>query len=87
MHPYAAAYRLLAETDLADELHRIQAPPLVATGKHDAGSNPRMAALMHVRIPDSKLKVLSGLRHSILAEAPEVVAGLLCDFLMPADNE
>ena len=78
---YAAAYRVLAETDLADELHRISANTLVTTGEHDIGSNTRMAALMHDRIAGSKLAILPALRHSLLAEAPEVVGALLVDFL------
>lgn len=78
---YAAAYRVLAESDLAEDLHRIQAETLVTTGEFDIGSNPRMAALMHERIKGSQLNVLPGLRHSLLAEAPEVVAGLIRDFL------
>ena len=78
---YAAAYRVLAETDLADELHRIEAPTLVMTGEFDQGSNPRMAGVMHERIAGSKLKILPGLRHSIRVEAPAIVAGELRSFL------
>ncbi len=80
-HCYAAAYRVLATTDLADELHRIRTPTLIVTGEGDAGSNPRMARLMHERIPGSQLHVLPGLRHSILVEAPRLVAGLVEEFL------
>ena len=78
---YAAAYRVLAETDLVDDLHRIEAETLVTTGEFDIGSNPRVAALMHERIAGSKLVVLPGLRHSLLGEAPVIVAGLIRDFL------
>jgi pimeloyl-ACP methyl ester carboxylesterase len=78
---YAAAYRVLATTDLADELHRIRAPTLIVTGEGDVGSNPRMARLMHERIGGSRLCVLPGLRHAILVEAPDRVAGLLEEFL------
>ena len=78
---YAASYRVLALTDLADRLGAITAPTLVVTGEHDQGSNPRMARLMHARIAGSTLRILPGLRHSILIEAPDVVAGLLGDFL------
>jgi pimeloyl-ACP methyl ester carboxylesterase len=46
------------------------------------GSNPRMAAFMHERIAGSRLAILPGLRHSILMEAPDVVASLLRDFLL-----
>jgi (E)-2-((N-methylformamido)methylene)succinate hydrolase len=78
---YAAAYRVLATTDLADRLPEIEASTLVVTGEHDQGSNPRMARLMHARIKGSVLRILPGLRHSILIEAPELVAGILGDFL------
>jgi len=80
-HCYAAAYRVLATTDLVDELDRIRAPTLVVTGEGDVGSSPRMARLMHERIPGSRLQILPGLRHSILVEAPEVVARLVEEFL------
>lgn len=82
---YAAAYRVLATSDLADELHRITAPTLVMTGEFDQGSNPRMARLMHERITGSELQILPGLRHSILLEAPDLVAGNLRDFLTRPD--
>ncbi len=78
---YAAAYRVLAETDLIDRLAQITAPTLVTTGEHDQGSNPRMARLMHERIAGSVLRILPVLRHSILVEAPDTVATLLDDFL------
>jgi pimeloyl-ACP methyl ester carboxylesterase len=40
-----------------------------------------MARLMHERIAGSRLHVLPGLRHSILVEAPDLVARLLAEFL------
>jgi len=80
---YAAAYRVLATTDLAGELGRIQAPTLIVTGEGDVGSSPRMARLMHERIPGSRLHVLPGLRHSLLVEAPEAVAKLIEEFVTP----
>lgn len=78
---YAAAYRVLALTDLANRLPEIRADALVMTGEHDQGSNPRMAWLMHERIKGSILRILPMLRHSILVEAPDAVAGVLEDFL------
>tara|TARA_B100000676_G_scaffold306035_2_gene361467 strand:- start:642 stop:1436 length:795 start_codon:yes stop_codon:yes gene_type:complete len=79
---YASAYRVLAQTDLADQLYAITAPTLVATGDGDVGSNTRMAKLMHERIPGSSLHIFENLRHSILAEAPDRVAALIRDFLL-----
>jgi len=78
---YAAAYRVLAETDFGGFLDQIRVPTLIATGEDDVGSNPRMARFMHDRIPGSELRILPGLRHSILIEAPEMVAGLMREFL------
>ncbi len=40
---YAAAYRVLAETDFGGFLDQIRCPTLIATGEEDVGSNPRMA--------------------------------------------
>lgn len=74
---YAAAYRVLAETDLADRLHEITAPTLIATGDGDIGSNPRMARLMHDRIAGSELHILENLRHAAMTEAPERIARLI----------
>lgn len=78
---YASAYRVLAQTDFGGLLDQIRVPVLIATGEEDAGSNPRMALYMHERISGSKLHILPGLRHSILTEAPDEVAGLMRGFL------
>jgi pimeloyl-ACP methyl ester carboxylesterase len=79
---YAAAYRVLAESDFGEQLAHIRCPTLIATGADDVGSNPRMAAFMHERIRDSRLEILPGLRHCILIEAPQQVAALMRDFLV-----
>ena len=79
---YAAAYRVLAQTDFGGLLDQIHVPALIATGEQDQGSNPRMARYMHERISGSKLHILPGLRHSILTEAPEQVALLMRGFLV-----
>lgn len=78
---YAASYRVLALTDLAERLPEITAATLVMTGENDKGSNTRMARLMVDRIPHARLRILPGLRHSILIEAPETVAQHLTEFL------
>jgi pimeloyl-ACP methyl ester carboxylesterase len=78
---YAAAYRVLATSDLADRLSGIRVPTLVATGEHDIGSNTRMARLMAERIANAKLHIFARLRHSILTEAPVEVARVMEEFL------
>jgi pimeloyl-ACP methyl ester carboxylesterase len=42
---------------------------------------------MHERIPGSQLEILPGLRHSILIEAPDLVAALMRPFLAGEDGE
>ncbi|AEF21084.1 alpha/beta fold hydrolase [Pseudomonas fulva] len=79
---YAAAYRILAESDFGEALSSIQCPTLVATGADDAGSNPRMASFMHQQIAGSRLHIFPGLRHSILTEAPDLVASVMREFLL-----
>jgi pimeloyl-ACP methyl ester carboxylesterase len=72
---YSAAYKVLASEDLDLELEAISVPTL--TGELDLGSNPRMAELMHRRIKSSTLRIIPGLKHSILIEAPQIVASML----------
>jgi 3-oxoadipate enol-lactonase len=84
---YAAAYRVLAQTDFGGLIDQISVPTLIATGEEDQGSNPRMAHFMHERIPGSQLEILPGLRHSILIEAPDLVAALMRRFLASEDKE
>jgi 3-oxoadipate enol-lactonase len=78
---YAAAYAVLAGSDFVDRLHEIACPALVMTGEHDVGSTPRMAGTMSARIPDARLKILPGLKHSVLLEAPDLVAETIEQFL------
>lgn len=81
LESYLEAYRVFGTTELIDTLHRIDRPVLVMTGEFDQGSNTRMARAMHDLIPGSDLIVLPGLKHSVLVEAPGLVARHLRDFL------
>jgi 3-oxoadipate enol-lactonase len=78
---YAAAYTVFSTSDLGERLHGICTPTLVATGEHDVGSNTRMAQFMQAQIPGAELRILAGLKHSVLVEAPEVVAAMVVEFL------
>ena len=78
---YAAAYRVLAAYDLAEELHRIPHETLVTTGEFDQGSNTRMARLMAARIPKSQLRIIPELKHALLLEAPDILAGQIRSFV------
>ena len=77
---YAAAYRVLAENDLADELHKIVTPTLAITGECDAGSPPRMSRLIANRVRSGRVAILPAFKHAVLLEAPEKIALLLEQF-------
>ena len=83
---YAATYQVLAGNDLADHLGSIRIPTLVMTGENDIGSTPRMAAVMKERIADCRLRILPDLRHSLLLEAPALVAQEIERFLADTDR-
>ena len=78
---FLAAYDVLTVNDLGQRLNEIATPTLIITGEHDIGSNTRMARMMHERIVGSELHILPGLKHSILLEAPALVALPLAAFL------
>jgi pimeloyl-ACP methyl ester carboxylesterase len=70
---YTNAYRVLATTDLVDDLHRIKAPLLAMTGEFDVGSPPRMSQAMAQRT-GGRAVVLPGSRHDVLDECPQLIA-------------
>lgn len=78
---YAAAYTVFATSDLGNRIDAIRKPTLISTGEHDVGSNVRMARMMHAAIAGSHLHILPGLRHSVLVEAPQLVADMFIHFL------
>ncbi len=84
---YLEAYRVFGQTELVDTLHAIVQPTLVMTGEFDQGSNVRMAETMHQLIPNSELRILPGLRHSVLVEASAQVSGHIRKFLKKPGEE
>jgi len=79
--PYAAAYRVLATTDLIEQADAILAPTLVVTGELDQGSTPRMSAAIAARVPGAELVVVEGRKHYLHLEVPEVLAAHIASFL------
>lgn len=82
LESYLEAYRVFGTTELVDTLHRIDRPVLIMTGEFDQGSNTRMARDMCELIPGSELIILPGLKHSVLVEASDVVAGHVREFFL-----
>ncbi|MDA2893314.1 alpha/beta fold hydrolase [Mycolicibacterium sp. BiH015] len=70
---YAAAYRVLASTDLADDLPSITAPTLAITGELDEGSPPHMCDLI-AQATGGHAVIVPGVKHDILREQPDRIA-------------
>jgi (E)-2-((N-methylformamido)methylene)succinate hydrolase len=70
---YTAAYRVLATTDLADDLHQISAPTLAITGEYDIGSPPHMSELIAERT-GGRAVIVAGVKHNILQEQSTRIA-------------
>lgn len=81
----AGAFRAFIEGDLGARLHEITTPTLIMTGENDPISTADMARFMHREINGSALHILPGLRHSVLLEAPQLVADRMAAFLSKAD--
>jgi len=86
---YLTTYKLFATQDMyrADDLGRIQAPTLVATGELDPGSTPDMARQLALRIHGARVQILAEQRHMMPVESPRLVNQMLLDFLKQADAQ
>ena len=74
-------FHIYAKTEMAPWLNEIKAPSLVLTGELDGGCNPRLNRFIASELENSELVILDGLKHSILAEAPDKVAYELRRFI------
>ncbi|MEE2958042.1 MAG: alpha/beta fold hydrolase [Actinomycetota bacterium] len=79
---FLAVFDVYAGSEMGPWLHEVVCPCLVMTGEFDGGCNPRLNRFIADELPDSELVILDGLKHSILIEAPERVAGPVKDFLL-----
>jgi pimeloyl-ACP methyl ester carboxylesterase len=63
------------------DLARVAAPTLVIGPLEDTVVRPELTRSVAARISDARYVGLPGAGHSVAAEAPELVAGLIVDFL------
>ena len=75
-------FRIYASTEMAPWLNEVTCPCLIITGEFDGGCPPRLNEFILDQLPDARLKVLDGLKHSILIEAPELVWPEVKSFLL-----
>lgn len=79
---FLSVFWIYATTEMAPWLHQVKCPCLVLTGELDGGCNPRLNRFMHEQLPDSRLVILDGLKHSLMIEASDQVLPHLRDFLL-----
>jgi len=79
---FLSVFDVYAGAEMAPWLHEVACPCLVMTGEFDGGCNPRLNRFIAEELPDSELVILDDLKHSILIEAPERVAGPVREFLL-----
>ena len=77
---YAAIYRMLAGTDLRDELPRIGCPTLVLGGRLDRTRPPALVEPVARLIPGARYQVLNS-GHYMSVATPKLIAVAIGDFL------
>jgi len=80
---YVAAIRAIGFVDLTERIAAIRCPTLVVVGEQDPGTPPAMARVIHERIPDAQLLVLSDAAHCAVVEASDRFLPALMSFLGP----
>ena len=79
---FLSVFQIYATTEMLPWLNEITHPCLVLTGEFDAGCNPRLNQLIHHELPDSRLVILEGFKHSLLLEASDQMLQHLETFLL-----
>ena len=74
-------FRIYANVEMMPWLHKVDCPCLVLTGENDGGCNPRLNKGIDSALPNSKLVILPNYKHSILIEAPNIVAVTMLQFI------
>jgi pimeloyl-ACP methyl ester carboxylesterase len=78
---YSPEYLATHAAAVEQQMRRIGAGTLVATGGHDVLVKPRNSAILVSRIPNARLELLADLGHRAIWEAPEEIADFICDFI------
>jgi len=79
---FLSVFWIYAKTEMAPWLHKVRCPCLVLTGELDGGCNPQLNKFIDSELPDSRLVILEGLKHSLMIEASDRVLPHLREFLL-----
>lgn len=85
---YATAYAAFAGGDetYADRWPEITAPAMFLTGSDDPNSTPLMAEQMAAAAPNGWARIVEGHRHMVNLTAPDIVNGLLAEWLSSGED-
>ncbi len=78
---YLGCCAALAETDLRDSTARLSLPTLVVAGSDDGSTPPDLVRETADSIAGARFELIRGAGHIPCVEKPEVMAGILADFL------
>ena len=81
LETFCRVFTIYANCKMEEWLHEINIPTLVMTGSEDAGCSPRLNRMIVKSMPQAKLCVLEGLKHSINTERPDLVSEQIKIFL------
>jgi pimeloyl-ACP methyl ester carboxylesterase len=85
---YAVAYSAFAGGDetYADRWNDVAGPALFLTGSDDPNSTPLMARQMAALAQQGSVRIVEGHRHMVNLTAPEIVNGLLKEWLSSGES-
>ena len=78
---FQAACKILQETDLTPELHRVRVPTLVICGEHDQATPPALVKAVAERIDGASYVELAGCGHCPPLEQPQQFLAAIKDFV------
>jgi 3-oxoadipate enol-lactonase len=78
---WAASWRAFKTLDVQGKLSAFEAPALVVSGQADVSATPELMRGIAERIPGSRYDELPNAPHMLSLECPDLVAGVLADFI------
>ncbi len=72
---------LLSETDLSEQLTRLDIPTLIIQGSHDRIVPPAAAEAMAARLPKARLEIIDGAGHAPFLSHPAPFTRAVLDFI------
>jgi 3-oxoadipate enol-lactonase len=79
---FAAALAAFNRSDIGDQIHRINIPTLVVTGREDLAATPAQAKFIAEQIPSAHVEIIEDANHLAGIEKPLEIVTVIRDFLL-----